>query len=184
MSEWVFIVAPGGNIAGVNKTARVSFPFGKEKEAQTSLDALQPHGSPSLYNRTRRNLREHERASIPDIRLTTAEGELFEVNIEAFNMSASGRRIPDMVVIARKLRRAAPAIPLLHSVSPNRPVLTERENEVLQWMARDCKRAAIAKILGISPKTYDEYRNSLREKFDAETEVGIYKAAREWGFVK
>jgi DNA-binding CsgD family transcriptional regulator len=184
MREWVFIVAPGGVISGNNKAARASFPIGKEHEAPTSLDALQPQGVPSLYNRIRRNLRGHERVTIPDIQLITAKGESFEVNIEAFNMTASGRRAPDILVIAAKLSCAAPVVEPSHPSGLNKPVLTERENEVLQWISRDCKRAAIARVLGISPKTYDDYRNALREKFDAETEVGIYKAARDWGFVK
>lgn len=67
---------------------------------------------------------------------------------------------------------------LLHATREN-PALSERENEVLRWLARGKSVTEIATILELSPETVRTYSKRLHEKLGAHNRVGaIIKALK------
>lgn len=62
-----------------------------------------------------------------------------------------------------------------HPISENdlMPLLTEREIEFLQWSASDFTYKEIADKMKISPRTIDSYRDTLFEKLQIKSRVGL-----------
>lgn len=64
------------------------------------------------------------------------------------------------------------------------PVLTRRENEVLQHIANGLTNAEMAALLCVSPTTIDTHRKHLLEKFDAKNTAILIKKAIGMNFVQ
>lgn len=62
-------------------------------------------------------------------------------------------------------------------------VLSQREMDVLYWIARGKSNAAIGTILEISPATVDTYVRRIFRKFDVADRVGAAIAAVRYGYV-
>lgn len=57
---------------------------------------------------------------------------------------------------------------------PNDPlVLTDREKEFLYWVATDLTYKEIAQKMSLSPRTVDSYRDSLFDKLQIKSRVGL-----------
>jgi two-component system, NarL family, invasion response regulator UvrY len=63
-------------------------------------------------------------------------------------------------------------------------ILTEREKEVLKWLASGLGYKEIAEKMGISPRTLEGYRDELFNKFDTNTRVGVVVNAIKYGALK
>ncbi|RXZ42011.1 response regulator [Crenobacter cavernae] len=61
--------------------------------------------------------------------------------------------------------------------------LTEREREVLLLLAQGLSNKAIAQLLGISVRTAETHRLSIRRKLDIESAAGFVKYAMEKGWL-
>lgn len=64
------------------------------------------------------------------------------------------------------------------------PDLTDRENELLQYVCSDMGYSAIAKKMFLSESTVDTYRARLFEKFGVKNRVGLMLKAAAMGMVK
>lgn len=68
---------------------------------------------------------------------------------------------------------------------PDEPVsLTEKEKEFLQWVCSELTYKDIAAKMFVSPRTVDDYRNSLFEKLKVKTRVGLVLYAIRHGMVE
>ncbi len=65
-----------------------------------------------------------------------------------------------------------------------KPVLTSRENEVLQLIAEGNANKQTAAILGISIKTVEKHRGSLMAKLDIHDTAGLTRHAIEHGIIE
>ncbi|MEO7486901.1 MAG: LuxR C-terminal-related transcriptional regulator, partial [Ferruginibacter sp.] len=64
------------------------------------------------------------------------------------------------------------------------PELTERENELLQFVCSEMGYSAIAKKMFLSESTVDTYRARLFEKFRVKNRIGLMLKAAAMGLVK
>jgi DNA-binding NarL/FixJ family response regulator len=64
------------------------------------------------------------------------------------------------------------------------PELTERENELLQYVCSEMGYSAIAKKMFLSESTVDTYRARLFEKFGVKNRIGLMLKAAAMGLVK
>lgn len=62
--------------------------------------------------------------------------------------------------------------------------LTEKEKEFLQWVCSELTYKDIAAKMFVSPRTVDDYRNSLFEKLKVKTRVGLVLYAIRHGMVE
>jgi DNA-binding NarL/FixJ family response regulator len=68
---------------------------------------------------------------------------------------------------------------------PEEPVsLTEKEKDFLQWVCSELTYKDIAAKMFVSPRTVDDYRNSLFEKLKVKTRVGLVLYAIRHGMVE
>jgi DNA-binding CsgD family transcriptional regulator len=68
---------------------------------------------------------------------------------------------------------------------PLEPVsLTEKEKEFLKWVCTELTYKDIAGKMFVSPRTVDDYRNSLFEKLGVKTRVGLVIYAIKHGMVE
>ncbi|NII24907.1 response regulator transcription factor [Pseudoflavitalea sp. X16] len=68
---------------------------------------------------------------------------------------------------------------------PDEPIsLTEKEKEFLQWVCSELTYKDIAAKMFVSPRTVDDYRNSLFEKLKVKTRVGLVLYAIRHGMVE
>ena len=65
----------------------------------------------------------------------------------------------------------------------NKPVLTRREKEILQLLAKGFTSSDIGKQLFISPTTVDTHRKHLLEKFKVNNSAILIKQATEFGLI-
>ncbi|MEM9263540.1 MAG: helix-turn-helix transcriptional regulator, partial [Pseudomonadota bacterium] len=49
--------------------------------------------------------------------------------------------------------------------------LSERESQILRWVARGKSNASVSQILGISPNTVDTYMRRIYDKLDVADRV-------------
>ncbi len=63
-------------------------------------------------------------------------------------------------------------------------LLTKREKEILQLIARDYTSQEIAEELYLSKRTIDTHRNSLLLKLDVKNSAGLIKKAMDLGLLK
>lgn len=69
--------------------------------------------------------------------------------------------------------------------NPHEPVsLTEKEKEFLKWVCSELTYKDIAAKMFVSPRTVDDYRNSLFEKLNVKTRVGLVIFAIKHGMVE
>ncbi|MCR2833926.1 helix-turn-helix transcriptional regulator [Parerythrobacter lacustris] len=73
---------------------------------------------------------------------------------------------------------------VLIETSRERPQLSERELEVLQWMARGKSTTDIGTILGISPETVRTYSQRIYLKLKASDRIGAVVKAIKLGLVE
>ena len=66
----------------------------------------------------------------------------------------------------------------------NAPELTDRENELLQYVCSEMGYSAIAKKMFLSESTVDTYRSRLFEKFAVKNRIGLMLKAAALGLVK
>ncbi len=71
----------------------------------------------------------------------------------------------------------------LQFVLPDPPVLSERERDVLKWMARGKSNTVIAQILNLSPHTVDAYVRRIFQKFGTNDRVSAAVAAVGAGLI-
>ena len=64
-----------------------------------------------------------------------------------------------------------------------RPILSDREGEVLYWMARGHSNAAIAMILGVSANTVDTYVRRVFAKLGVTDRIGASLVGSEYGLL-
>lgn len=62
--------------------------------------------------------------------------------------------------------------------------LTEKEKEFLQWVCSELTYKDIAAKMFVSPRTVDDYRNSLFDKLKVKTRVGLVLYAIRHGMVE
>lgn len=67
--------------------------------------------------------------------------------------------------------------------SPSFPPLTEREMEVLQWMAKEFSNAQIAEKLFISERTVETHRKNIFRKTDTKSVIGLIRFAMKNGLI-
>lgn len=67
---------------------------------------------------------------------------------------------------------------------PGLPHLSEKETEFLHWACTDYSYKEIAERMGVSPRTVDNYRDSLQEKLDCKGRIGLAIWAIRHGLVK
>ncbi len=72
---------------------------------------------------------------------------------------------------------------LAQAVAEDEAVLTARERQILQAIARGMTNAAMADALGISPKTVDSHRTSLMRKLEANSAPALVLAAIRRGLI-
>jgi DNA-binding NarL/FixJ family response regulator len=82
--------------------------------------------------------------------------------------------------VVRRLSAPAPPAP---AVPEPGAVLTPRERDVLQGVARGLTNKAIAAELGISRRTVEAHRESLMRKLDIHSVAGLTRFALEAGLV-
>jgi LuxR family transcriptional regulator/LuxR family quorum-sensing system transcriptional regulator CciR len=63
------------------------------------------------------------------------------------------------------------------------PQLTDRERDILEWVARGKSNAVIATLLGISPHTVDTYMRRLYEKLDVTDRVSATLRGLGYGLI-
>lgn len=73
---------------------------------------------------------------------------------------------------------------LAQAVAEGDYLLTARERQILQAIARGMTNAAMAEALGISPKTVDSHRTSLMRKLDANSAPALVLAAIRRGLIE
>ena len=61
---------------------------------------------------------------------------------------------------------------------------TEKEKEFLKWVCSELTYKDIAAKMFVSPRTVDDYRNSLFEKLNVKTRVGLVIFAIKHGMVE
>ena len=66
----------------------------------------------------------------------------------------------------------------------NAPELTDRENELLQYVCSEMGYSAIAKKMFLSESTVDTYRSRLFDKFGVKNRIGLMLKAAALGVVK
>ena len=89
------------------------------------------------------------------------------------------------VGIVRSVAQAAhQRVCILLEKTRERPELSEREREVLHWLARGKSIASIATILDISPDTAKTYCRRIHGKLKASDRVGATVKALKLGLVK
>jgi two-component system, NarL family, invasion response regulator UvrY len=68
---------------------------------------------------------------------------------------------------------------------PEEPIsLNEKEREFLRWVCTELTYKDIAAKMFVSPRTVDDYRNSLFEKLKVKTRIGLVLYAIRNGFVE
>ncbi|MEM1397610.1 MAG: LuxR family transcriptional regulator [Pseudomonadota bacterium] len=60
---------------------------------------------------------------------------------------------------------------LLAAAAPENISLSERESQILRWVARGKSNASVSQILGISPNTVDTYMRRIYDKLDVADRV-------------
>lgn len=87
----------------------------------------------------------------------------------AFDLVLTDVRMPDMdgVALTRKLQQEA----------PQRPALTEREEEVLDLVLEGCANTEIAQRLNLSAATVKKHLSSLFRKYDVDSRLKLAVAA-------
>jgi DNA-binding CsgD family transcriptional regulator len=70
-----------------------------------------------------------------------------------------------------------PAQPLRSTATHNQKVLTEREREILAWIAEGKSDASIGQILCISSKTVNYHVENAKRKFAVATRIQAVLAA-------
>jgi DNA-binding NarL/FixJ family response regulator len=73
---------------------------------------------------------------------------------------------------------------LLNNVQSDRSVLSERENEFLEFVATELTYKEIADKMCVSPRTVDGYREALFEKLGVKSRVGLVVYAIKHGIYK
>jgi DNA-binding CsgD family transcriptional regulator len=61
--------------------------------------------------------------------------------------------------------------------------LSEKEIQFLKWVCTDLSYKEIADKMGVSPRTVDGYRDTLHEKLDVKSRVGMALFAVKHGIV-
>ena len=61
--------------------------------------------------------------------------------------------------------------------------MSERENELLQYLCTDMSYAEISKKIFLSESTIDTYRSRLFEKFEVRNRIGLVLKAAHMGIV-
>ena len=64
---------------------------------------------------------------------------------------------------------------LARAMRPARPPLTDREHEILGWVARGKTNKEIARILGITPNTVRTHLEHVYEKLGVHTRTGAVR---------
>lgn len=92
---------------------------------------------------------------------------------------------PDAVGLVRSLAQAAhQRISILAEHKHEGPTLSDRETEVLLWVARGKSISSVATILELSPDTIKTYLRRIYAKLDASDRVGAVVKALKLGLVK
>jgi DNA-binding CsgD family transcriptional regulator len=65
------------------------------------------------------------------------------------------------------------------AASPRAQILTQRETEVLNWLAKGKTNRDIADILGMSPRTVNKHLEHIYVKLGVETRTAAVAVARE-----
>lgn len=89
----------------------------------------------------------------------------------------------ELVVIARPATRGRPVRDAGVSVAADRPVLTDREREIVSLLADGLGNKQIAARLGISTSTVKTHLELLYEKLDAQSRTEAVAAAIRLGLL-
>jgi pSer/pThr/pTyr-binding forkhead associated (FHA) protein len=81
-------------------------------------------------------------------------------------------------------RSGAPTRPMPKLTEPRGPVLSGRETEVLEMIARGVTQREIAETLGLSVKTIETYRARIAEKLGLETRAALVDYAIRSGVLR
>ncbi len=84
------------------------------------------------------------------------------------------------VIMSKYMVKSAPPVPAV-SVSPKE--LTERELEILRYIASEKSNQEISEIMLISPRTVHSHRRNLMQKLGVKNTVGLVRYAIQHGFV-
>jgi len=59
--------------------------------------------------------------------------------------------------------------------------LSNRENDVFQYVVRGCTNSETAELLGLSPRTVEKHRLSLQKKFSVKSQALLVRYAMAMG---
>ena len=85
-------------------------------------------------------------------------------------------------VVAGGTYYSSPAASVVIGQTPGRPVLTNREREVLVLLAHGDSNKAVARKLGISSRTVESHRLTLRRKLGVDSPSELLKIAVMYGW--
>lgn len=139
------------------------------------------------------------KSAFPDVKVLALSGLDEQTQIpRALNAGASGfmpkRAAPqDLARAIRSVARGGmfiepgtglPDLAAPPSAAPSRPVLSERETEVLRALAAGHSARDIGASLGISVRTLETYRARAMEKLGLKTRVDIVRHAVQQGWLR
>lgn len=108
----------------------------------------------------------------------------FEELIDALNHLVAGKLFFSDAVSREVLKGIGQAGTPPATEAPSLPRLTERELEVLHWMAKELSNAEIADKLFISERTVETHRKNIFRKTDTKSVIGLIRYALKHGLIQ
>lgn len=102
-----------------------------------------------------------------------------ELKRRSGHLSRLERLLVEAIVEIGRVQSAAESSPVPHLRVPHFPMLTTRENEVLQLIVEGNSNREAAKILGISDRTVEVHRTRVLEKFSAKSTADLVRMTME-----
>jgi two-component system response regulator NreC len=106
-----------------------------------------------------------------------------EAMLTALHAALAGRRYLTPPLSEGLIERATSDSPSSPHTADRFELLTDREREVLQWLARGLTYAEIAEQLSISPRTAETHRTNLMRKLNLKTQADITLYAIQRGLI-
>jgi DNA-binding NarL/FixJ family response regulator len=111
------------------------------------------------------------------------KGASAEEILSALREALAGRRYLSAPLTDRIIEDYSSQAPITPRRADRYELLTAREREVLEWLARGLTYAEIADKLTISPRTAETHRTNLMRKLDLKTSADITLYAVQRGLI-
>jgi len=111
------------------------------------------------------------------------KGASAEEILSALREALAGRRYLSAPLTDRIIEDYSSQAPITPRKADRYELLTAREREVLEWLARGLTYAEIADKLTISPRTAETHRTNLMRKLDLKTSADITLYAVQRGLI-